>query len=529
MEQASQDTFQDLTTRIVDVCSRMHGGDFLLSNLIHRLELLNPWTAAMPSCAHWLAWRCGFDMVTAREKVRVAMALAELPLTREKFRTGELSYSKIRAITRVAQPDTEQTWVEAGLENTAAKLERLVRKHRQSGRVNAPEAAMQAWKYRYFECQTQEDGSLLFEGRVPAEIGAMLKQALDRAMEWADAQERDGRDAHNGRDERGERGDCETSDARQDDSAESSDLTICGVESVAREGHGDSAESPSEVAACGCGGHGPVHDTAHDPACHDSAESLRVTSAAPEARPPLSTRRADALGLLAERFLAVAPEAEDGLQSADRYLLTIHAPVTALPSRAQVDPADPPCLEQGPVLSNETVRRIGCDAALVRLLESGDGEPLDVGRKTRVIPPAIRRALKRRDGGCRFPGCDRTKFVDGHHIEHWADGGETRLSNLVSVCRYHHGLLHEGGYTVVKRGAEFHFFRADGLRVPEVNDHLEPGELSAQLGAGVALGGTASFGSTAAPAWRLARARGFNRTGSRRRADWEAFVSTLQR
>ena len=231
---------------------------------------------------------------------------------------------------------------------------------------------------------------------------------------------------------------------------------------------------------------------------------------------------------LAERFLAVAPEAEDGLQSADRYLLTIHAPVTALPSRAQVDPSDPPTLEQGSVLSNETVRRIGCDAALVRVLESGDGEPLDVGRKTRVIPPAIRRALKRRDGGCRFPGCDRTKFVDGHHLEHWADGGETGLDNLVSVCRYHHGLLHEGGYSVVKRGVEFHFFRADGQRVPEINDHLESKELDPELARSVTLRASAAS-PIAAPAWRLARARGFNRTGSRQRADWEAFVSALQR
>ena len=517
MPQASKDTFRDLATRIVDVCSRMHGGDFLLSNLIYRLERLNPWTAAMPSCAHWLVWRCGFDMVTAREKIRVARALAELPLIREKFRAGELSYSKVRAITRVAETDTEQTWVEAGLKNTAAKLERLVRTHRQASRVNAPEASVEAWKYRYFECHTQEDGSLVFEGRVPAEIGAMLKQALDQAIEWADGQQRD------------DRGESQTGEAGRDDSEESSEVTTGDVESAARDEHGNSAESPAEVEACCCAEH-----AAHTPAQHDSAELPGMTPAALEARPSLSTRRADALGLLAERFLAVAPEAEDGLQSADRYMLTIHAPVTALPLRAQVDPSDPPCLEQGPVLSTETLRRIGCDAALVRVLEGGDGEPLDVGRKTRVIPPAIRRALKRRDGGCRFPGCDRTKFVDGHHIEHWADGGETRLDNLVSICRYHHGLLHEGGYSVVKRGAEFHFFRADGLRVPDVNDRLEPRELGAELGAGVALRSThagtgfgtgTGTGTGETVAWRPAKARGFGRPRPRRAA-WGAFVES---
>ena len=102
----------------------------------------------------------------------------------------------------------------------------------------------------------------------------------------------------------------------------------------------------------------------------------------------------------------------------------------------------------------------------MRILESGDGEPLDIGRKTRVIPPSLRRALKRRDRGCRFPNCTNTRFVDGHHIMHWADGGATRLDNLVLLCRHHHRLLHEGMYYVVKDGAHFIFCRGDGEEIP---------------------------------------------------------------
>jgi hypothetical protein len=71
-----------------------------------------------------------------------------------------------------------------------------------------------------------------------------------------------------------------------------------------------------------------------------------------------------------------------------------------------------------------------------------------VGRKTRSIPPAIRRALNSRDGGCRFPGCTHQRYLDAHHIEHWADGGDTKLSNLVTLCRFHHRLVHEGQITV---------------------------------------------------------------------------------
>ncbi|MFU8833379.1 MAG: HNH endonuclease, partial [Wenzhouxiangella sp.] len=77
-----------------------------------------------------------------------------------------------------------------------------------------------------------------------------------------------------------------------------------------------------------------------------------------------------------------------------------------------------------------------------------DGQTLNVGRKTRSIPPAIRRALQKRDQGCRFPGCTAQKHVDAHHIQHWADGGETKLDNLVTLCRHHHRAVHEGGFSV---------------------------------------------------------------------------------
>ena len=97
-------------------------------------------------------------------------------------------------------------------------------------------------------------------------------------------------------------------------------------------------------------------------------------------------------------------------------------------------------------VSAETARRIACDAGKV-VMRQRSGQILSVGRKTRTIPPPIRRALEFRDQGCRFPGCT-SQHCDAHHIEHWADGGETKLSNLVLLCRRHHRLLHEGGFSV---------------------------------------------------------------------------------
>jgi Domain of unknown function (DUF222)/HNH endonuclease len=98
----------------------------------------------------------------------------------------------------------------------------------------------------------------------------------------------------------------------------------------------------------------------------------------------------------------------------------------------------------GPVVA-DAVRRIACDSSVTRITLDAHGEPLDVGRARRTIPAPLRRALVARDDGCRFPACDRPpEWADGHHIEHWADGGETKLGNLVLLCRHHHRAVHEG-------------------------------------------------------------------------------------
>jgi hypothetical protein len=125
-------------------------------------------------------------------------------------------------------------------------------------------------------------------------------------------------------------------------------------------------------------------------------------------------------------------------------------------------------LEDGAALAIETARRLACDSSLVGLVEDAAGHPLTVGRKTRAIPQAIRRALKARDGGCRFPGCTHTRFTEGHHVEHWANGGETSLSNLVTLCHFHHHLVHESGYRVRATGTgDFAFARPDGTALSE--------------------------------------------------------------
>jgi hypothetical protein len=130
-------------------------------------------------------------------------------------------------------------------------------------------------------------------------------------------------------------------------------------------------------------------------------------------------------------------------------------------------------LEDGAVLSRRTTERLACDASVVRVIETSTGTPLDVGRRTRRISPALRRALRLRDQGCRFPGCSH-RLTDAHHIVHWARGGVTSLANLTSLCRRHHGLIHEYGYRIdLDEARELVFMRPDGKPVPAMTNACE--------------------------------------------------------
>jgi len=115
----------------------------------------------------------------------------------------------------------------------------------------------------------------------------------------------------------------------------------------------------------------------------------------------------------------------------------------------------------------ETVRRLTCDGSLITIVEDDRGTPLDVGRKLRTVSTPLKRALWSRDRGCSFPGCHHTRYVDAHHIQHWANGGDTSLENLTLLCTHHHTLLHEGGFTIhdYARGG-IYFRRPDGRVIP---------------------------------------------------------------
>jgi hypothetical protein len=167
-------------------------------------------------------------------------------------------------------------------------------------------------------------------------------------------------------------------------------------------------------------------------------------------------RRVEALATLAESFLATGPR---DLSGSDRQQIVVHVDAETL-RHSHAGRCE---LEHGPAIAAETARRLACDCSVVRIVEGAKGEPLDVGRRTRTIPPGIRRALQARDRGCRFPGCTFKRYVDGHHVKHWVNGGETKLGNLVTLCRFHHRLVHEGQVVVqtLDDGA-FRFVKPNG-------------------------------------------------------------------
>jgi hypothetical protein len=328
------------------------------------------------SCAHWLSWRCSIGLGTAREHVRVAQALRDLPLVRETFSRGELSYCKVRAITRIANPQTEAQLVELAHHATGAQLEKLVRGYRRVQRATC-EQAQEAHERRYVAWSWEEDGSLRFEGRLPADEGALLLRALE--------------------------------------AAEGPPLMGAGAPEI-------SAQTP-----------------------------VRGT--------PFQ-RRANALATVARTALA-AGELER--QGSDPVELVVHVDAQTLGSDRIVERSE---LAQGPPLAPETARRLGCDAALMRIIER-DGKPLSVSRRTRTIPPALKRALRSRDRGCQFPGCTNSRYLHAHHIHHWAKGGPTKLENLIQLCSYHHRLVHEGGFQVERAGPRrIRFRRPDGREIP---------------------------------------------------------------
>jgi Domain of unknown function (DUF222)/HNH endonuclease len=181
----------------------------------------------------------------------------------------------------------------------------------------------------------------------------------------------------------------------------------------------------------------------------------QVHSGGRDERTP-AQRRHDALGVICRAFL---DSSDRPVVGGERPHVSLTVALETLQGGQGIAELD----HSGPV-GPRTARMLSCDASVRRVVLGPGSEPLDVGRKTPVVPPAMRRAVLLRDRHCRFPGCDRPKsWCDAHHVRHWADGGPTALSNLVLLCRRHHGLVHaKGGFSLELVNGRAVFKRPDG-------------------------------------------------------------------
>jgi len=381
------DDNDQLADEITTLAGQINAANYRFLKLLAEFDRRGAWVdAGIRSCAYWLNWKCGIAMNAAREKVRVARALDGLPEINEAFEKGKLSFSKVRAMTRIATAENESNLLMVANYGTAQHVEVLVRAYRLvSPQCDADEGiankvfedvafgnikssdnkkSENQQDQRKVSCYQDDDGMWHIQALLPAEEGGLLVKVLQ---------------------ELGDRLVADSSTAQTEASLEK--------------------------------------EMEPEPEIED--EKVTAVTSFPQ-------RRADALVAIAEHYLATNSGDVASLKASERCQLILH-----VQEGANLD---------GRWLPPDAARRLACDTSFRVVKEDEYGNVLDLGRRSRIISSAMSRALSIRDGGCQFPGCCETRYVDGHHIKHWADGGETKLDNLVTLCRYHHRELHKGNY-----------------------------------------------------------------------------------
>ena len=513
-DQAQEPELVRLGDQIAELSARIDAAYYELLCQLREFDRRHGWEG-WRSCAHWLNWRTGLDLGAAREKLRVAVALADLNHIAAAMARGQLSYSKVRALTRVATPATEARLLAVALGATASHVERLVRGWRRADRDALPDAEQVLLASRTLSMQVDEDGMVVLRGRLPAEVGAVLLRAVEAALEQVPAS--------------AEGGEATTAQRRADALGLVAESALAGgldpgnsadrfQVTVHVQADTLAAREAASEARRGCAETRSTGPAAAEPPATASHATPLVAAETCEhgVRPDPSTmsgiasavRPGRCAGSAARSPLREVPRCSDGAKDPSipgpAAVDTAHVSAEIAPD-TDLD-AGLAVIEQagGLHLGREAARRVGCDAGVVVLRHGVDGEVLDVGRRTRTVPSALRRAVQSRDRNqCQFPGCE-SRRCDAHHVEHWADGGATRLQNLLSLCRFHHRAVHETGFRVVPGDADgqFRFLRPDGAPLP-----AEPpvpswaGASLAPVDARLAAAGISIGPHTATPEW----------------------------
>jgi hypothetical protein len=394
----------DLETELLGLAGHLAAAECRFLQLLAEFDDRGGWAGdGIRSCAHWLSWRAGMSLRTATEHLRVAHALQNLPKISEAFAAGRISYSKVRAITRIAGSDTatltriaaeiaagesslrhttvadadtaEQVLLNLALTGTASHVETVVAAVRR--RHTPPENHTAR---RSVSWQWDDDGSLTLRARLTADQGAALIAAIE-------------------------------------------------------------AQVPPRT----------PHAHPVPPSPDDLAERAREQEPGPAAD-RVAARRADALLALVTGTTADGAVVERGTAQ-----VIVHLDADTAAAR----------LEGGPAVSRSTAERLACDARVQVLLDDRTGNRMYLGRNRRLASPAQIAALTGRDGArCQFPGCTHTRHLHAHHVRSWLFGGRTDVDNLVLICSFHHRLIHDHGYRIRRLSGRWEFRRPDGSPLP---------------------------------------------------------------
>lgn len=388
---------EELEVEILKLAGQMNAVQYQFLKLLGEYDDTGGWQGdGIKSFAHWLNWKIGMGMVMGREKVRVARALPELPLIDKAFSEGKISYTKVRAMTRVATPENEQFLLQIAEHGTADHIEYLVRKYKLCKQLQEPRDSDNWKRLKDLGWYQDETGMIVINVRLPPEEGALVIKALELIQ------------AENRR-KREEVEEATGSIFIEKDSDEDREVKV------------DSTNVSAETFSSGM--------TREDFLCD----------------------RASALTHMAEHYLSGVNgdgAKVSGNSLGEKYQIFLHINANAASIDCKVDDSDHCSIDNKRFLTPQVARRLACDASLTTVLEDDQGNVLNIGRRSRIIPRAMSHALRIRDGGCRYPSCTQKQHTDSHHIRHWADGGETKMDNLATLCRFHHGLLHKGEYRI---------------------------------------------------------------------------------
>lgn len=459
----------DLGEQISKLSVQINTDTYHLLQLIAEFDECEGWASdGARCCADWLNLKCGLANSAAREKVRVARRLNKLPAINKAFEKGEISYSKARAVTRVATAKNEDELLEIAKKESASHIEKIVRKYKQVeySMAKSLEELYQSRELKYYQ---DEHGMWVITARLPQDEGGLVVKAIDEIVRLQDR-------------------------TLNSDTDNSTDVNTNGdVSAETLESKAEECEKDSK----GCETFADASQN-HENCSEDvSAETPKLAAEEPKVEPETedcyrwAQKKADALCVMAESFVTGGAGCSGdgnglkGLAGHERCQVVLHMDVETLKQQneengvcscssrghdehkthQQVTPHH----IDGVWITPENAKRLSCDASLLTVLQDKDGNVLNIGRKTRTVPPHISRALDIRDETCRFPGCTCSDYVDFHHIQHWANGGETSKGNLIKLCRTHHRLLHSGLFTIEaigdKHNPEFVFKMKDEREV----------------------------------------------------------------